>query len=149
MFPWRNWYMWTTHGYSYPSIVHSLDLQVFGPLASYSSNHTLEWLPLDSCSCYFHKCCFLVLHRRSMYLFWCYFCTQGYDFLFGLEVSFMLQVGVLIEEPFPMLTLDELCSVVQNNINEAIATGKVIQARLNGKRKWHSYKHSPNGWPNT
>ena len=61
----------------------------------------------------------------------------------------MLQVGVLIEEPFPMLALDELCSVAQNNIKEAIATEKVIQARLNGKKERHSYKHSPNGWPNT
>lgn len=61
----------------------------------------------------------------------------------------MLQVGVLIEEPFPMLPLDELCRVVQNNIEEAIATGEVIQARLNGRKKRHSYKHSTNGWPNT
>ncbi|XP_022757310.1 UPF0187 protein At3g61320, chloroplastic-like, partial [Durio zibethinus] len=59
------------------------------------------------------------------------------------------RVGVLIEEPFPMLALDELCSVVQKNIKEEIATEKAIQARLNGKRKRHSYKHSPNGWPNT
>lgn len=61
----------------------------------------------------------------------------------------MSQVGVLIEEPFPMLALDELCIVTQDNIKEAIATEKDIQARLKGKRKRHSYKHSPNGCPNT
>lgn len=57
------------------------------------------------------------------------------------------EVGVLIEEPFPMLALDELCDLVQNNIHEAIATEKVIQARLVAKRKSKPNEHSPNGRP--
>ncbi|KAK6920136.1 Bestrophin/UPF0187, partial [Dillenia turbinata] len=57
-------------------------------------------------------------------------------------------VGVLIEEPFPMLALDELCSLVQKNVEEAFSTKKLIGSHLLAKtRKPHPNEHSPNGWP--
>ncbi|KAF2296938.1 hypothetical protein GH714_013404 [Hevea brasiliensis] len=52
-----------------------------------------------------------------------------------LEVDDLAVVGVLIEEPFSMLALDELCSQVHSNIQEAIGTEKVIQTQLVAKRK--------------
>lgn len=58
-------------------------------------------------------------------------------------------MGVLIEEPFPMLALDELCKLVHNNIQEAIASEKLIQAQLIAKRKNHADEHSPNGRPSS
>ncbi|KAF8380246.1 hypothetical protein HHK36_027729 [Tetracentron sinense] len=35
-----------------------------------------------------------------------------------------MQVGVVIEEPFPMLALDELCNLVHNGIQEAVVMYK-------------------------
>ncbi|XVF73210.1 hypothetical protein PTKIN_Ptkin12aG0183000 [Pterospermum kingtungense] len=95
---------------------------------------------------------FLVLwHLTLPIILWddCHWIVVPATFISAASLFCIEEVGVLIEEPFPMLALDELCRVVQNNIEEAIVTEKVIQARLNGKRTRHSYKHSPNGWPNT
>ena len=46
-----------------------------------------------------------------------------------------------------MLALDELCKLVHNNIQEAIATDKIIQAQLTAKMRSHYKEHSPNGRP--
>ncbi|OMP00460.1 Bestrophin/UPF0187 [Corchorus olitorius] len=95
---------------------------------------------------------FLVLwHLTLPIILWddCHWIVVPATFISAASLFCIEEVGVLIEEPFPMLALDELCNVVQNNIREAIATEKVIKAKLIGKRKRHSYKHSPNGWPNT
>ncbi|XVE73871.1 hypothetical protein DITRI_Ditri11bG0153300 [Diplodiscus trichospermus] len=95
---------------------------------------------------------FLVLwHLTLPIILWddCHWIVVPATFISAASLFCIEEVGVLIEEPFPMLALDELCSVAQNNIKEAIATEKVIRARLNGKRKRHSYEHSPNGWPDT
>lgn len=46
-----------------------------------------------------------------------------------------------------MLALDELCQRVHDNIQEAMASEKQIQERLNTKRKRHFSENSPNGWP--
>jgi len=48
-----------------------------------------------------------------------------------------------------MLALDELCQKAQNDIQEAIATGKLIRARFVAKQNSHSEEHSPNGRPNS
>lgn len=58
----------------------------------------------------------------------------------------LLQVGVLIEEPFSMLALDELCNLVHSSIQEAMVNEKTIRAKLKAKRGSHC-NHSPNGWP--
>lgn len=58
------------------------------------------------------------------------------------------QVGVLIEEPFPMLPLDELLKLLQNNIQEAMENELMIR-QLITKRKNRSRKPSPNGQPTT
>lgn len=59
------------------------------------------------------------------------------------------QVGVLIEEPFPMLALDELCKQLHSSIREAIAMENSVHARLLTKMKGHSDGYSVNGWPNS
>lgn len=63
-------------------------------------------------------------------------------FLFWFET---MQVGVLIEEPFPMLALDELCDLVHSNIQEAVKSEKVIRDRIIAKIKLHEFKHASNG----
>lgn len=57
------------------------------------------------------------------------------------------QVGVLIEEPFPMLALDDMCNLVRLNIQQAIDTEGVIQETLAAKRRHHCCNRSQNGRP--
>ncbi|KAK9274185.1 hypothetical protein L1049_018999 [Liquidambar formosana] len=77
------------------------------------------------------------------------FISQSLQLLNMEESKRNVLVGVLIEEPFPMLALDELCNLVHNNIEEAMATEKLIQAQVIAKRKIHCNEHSPNGRPNS
>ncbi|KAM7260870.1 hypothetical protein ACFE04_026345 [Oxalis oulophora] len=79
----------------------------------------------------------------------CHWIVVPATFISAASLFCIEEVGVLIEEPFPMLALDELCDHVRDNIQEAIATEKAIKARLNSKRKSHSPEHSPNGWPSS
>lgn len=44
-------------------------------------------------------------------------------------------VGVLIEEPFPMLSLDELCEQLHNNIREAMTIEEPVRLQLAAKMK--------------
>ncbi|XP_031501576.1 UPF0187 protein At3g61320, chloroplastic-like isoform X2 [Nymphaea colorata] len=59
-------------------------------------------------------------------------------------------VGVLIEEPFPVLPLAELCNLACESIQESLATEESIRRQLQAKRKIGSETStacSPNGWP--
>ncbi|CAN6487280.1 unnamed protein product [Victoria cruziana] len=59
-------------------------------------------------------------------------------------------VGVLIEEPFPMLPLAELCNLACESVQESLATEESIRRQLHAKRKHcngTSTACSPNGWP--
>ncbi|ONI23067.1 hypothetical protein PRUPE_2G168100 [Prunus persica] len=68
--------------------------------------------------------------------------------LLNLEDSRRIMlVGVLIEEPFPMLPLDDLCNSVQTNVSEALAREKLIQARLAAKGKIQPEQQFQNGQP--
>lgn len=93
---------------------------------------------------------FLVLwHLTLPIILWddCHWIVVPATFVSAASLFCIEEVGVLIEEPFPMLALDELCKVLYTNIQEAIATQKTIQMRVNAKRKTHHNKHSSNGWP--
>ncbi|KAG8363322.1 hypothetical protein BUALT_Bualt19G0010300 [Buddleja alternifolia] len=93
---------------------------------------------------------FLVLwHFTLPIILWddCHWIVVPATFISAASLFCIEEVGVLIEEPFPMLALDELCHKVQSNIKEVMRNEKLIQARLNTKRKSHHKKHSPNGWP--
>ncbi|GLT84597.1 hypothetical protein SLE2022_028180 [Rubroshorea leprosula] len=93
---------------------------------------------------------FLVLwHLTLPIILWddCHWIVVPATFVSAASLFCIEEVGVLIEEPFPMLALDELCNLVQNNIKEAIATEKAVKARLNAKRKKQSCEHLPNGRP--
>lgn len=95
---------------------------------------------------------FLVLwHLTLPIILWddCHWIVVPATFISAASLFCIEEVGVLIEEPFPMLALDELCQKAQNDIQEAIATGNLIQARFVAKQNSHSEEHSPNGWPNS
>ncbi|XP_065859526.1 voltage-dependent chloride channel 1, chloroplastic [Euphorbia lathyris] len=93
---------------------------------------------------------FLVLwHLTLPIILWedCHWIVVPATFISAASLFCIEEVGVLIEEPFPMLALDELCSVLQSNIQEAIAAEKVIRSRLIAKKKRYSCEHTTNGWP--
>ncbi|KAG7994383.1 hypothetical protein I3843_01G056000 [Carya illinoinensis] len=95
---------------------------------------------------------FLVLwHLTLPIILWddCHWIVVPATFISAASLFCIEEVGVLIEEPFPMLALDDLCKLVHNNIREAIATDKIIQAQLTAKLRNHSKELSPNGWPNS
>lgn len=95
---------------------------------------------------------FLVLwHLTLPIILWddCHWIVIPATFVSAASLFCIEEVGVLIEEPFPMLALDELCKQVYSNIQEAIATDKIIQAQLAAKLRSHSKEHSPNGRPNS
>ncbi|KAM4105167.1 hypothetical protein ACJW30_06G212600 [Castanea mollissima] len=93
---------------------------------------------------------FLVLwHLTLPIILWddCHWIVIPATFMSAASLFCIEEVGVLIEEPFPMLALDELCKLVHNNIQEAITSDKIIQAQLTAKIRSHSKEHSPNGRP--
>lgn len=95
---------------------------------------------------------FLVLwHLTLPIILWddCHWIVVPATFISAASLFCIEEVGVLIEEPFPMLALDELCKLVQNSIQEAIVTDKLIQAQLTEKLRSHLKDHSPNGRPNS
>ncbi|KAF5733047.1 Bestrophin-like protein isoform 1 [Tripterygium wilfordii] len=77
----------------------------------------------------------------------CHWIVVPATFISAASLFCIEEVGVLIEEPFPMLALDELCNFAHKNIQEAIASEQVIQTRLMAKRKKHSFECSQKGWP--
>ncbi|KAK3009583.1 hypothetical protein RJ639_014271 [Escallonia herrerae] len=93
---------------------------------------------------------FLVLwHLTLPIILWddCNWIVVPATFISAASLFCIEEVGVLIEEPFPMLALDDLCKLVQNNIQEAMANEKMIRERLVSKRKKVPREHSPNGLP--
>lgn len=93
---------------------------------------------------------FLVLwHLTLPIILWdeCHWIVVPATFISAASLFCIEEVGVLIEEPFPMLALDELCKLVQKNIHEATATENQIQKLLDAKRKIKFEHHSSNGQP--
>ncbi|XP_009629643.1 voltage-dependent chloride channel 1, chloroplastic-like [Nicotiana tomentosiformis] len=93
---------------------------------------------------------FLVLwHLTLPIILWddCHWIVVPATFISAASLFCIEEVGVLIEEPFPMLALDELCQLVHDNIQESMANEKKIQERLSAKRKRRFSEHSQNGWP--
>lgn len=58
-----------------------------------------------------------------------------------------IQVGVLIEEPFPMLALDEQCKQLHDRIKESMAMEKLIHKQILTKMGRHLDERQVNGWP--
>ncbi|KAK7389970.1 hypothetical protein VNO78_25267 [Psophocarpus tetragonolobus] len=95
---------------------------------------------------------FLVLwHLTLPIILWddCHWIVVPATFISAASLFCIEEVGVLIEEPFPTLALDDLCLKAQKDIQEAITTGNLIHARLVAKQNCHSEEHSSNGWPNS
>lgn len=93
---------------------------------------------------------FLVLwHLTLPIILWddCHWIVVPATFISAASLFCIEEVGVLIEEPFPMLALDDLCKSVQTNVREALAREKLIQARLAAKGKIQPEQQFQNGQP--
>ncbi|KAF8365141.1 hypothetical protein HHK36_028942 [Tetracentron sinense] len=95
---------------------------------------------------------FLVLwHLTLPIILWddCNWIVVPATFISAASLFCIEEVGVLIEEPFPMLALDELCNLVHESIQEAVAIENLILGQLYAKRKCHPNEHSSNGRANS
>ncbi|VFQ74748.1 unnamed protein product [Cuscuta campestris] len=83
---------------------------------------------------------FLVLwHLTLPIIIWdeCHWMVIPATFISSASLFCIEEVGVLIEEPFPMLALDELCNALHESIRQAMANEKAIQENISAKRKAH------------
>ncbi|KAG7570618.1 Bestrophin/UPF0187 [Arabidopsis thaliana x Arabidopsis arenosa] len=92
---------------------------------------------------------FLVLwHLTLPVILWddCHWNVVPATFISAASLFCIEEVGVLIEEPFSMLALDELCAMVLSNSDEAVESKEVIRNRIIAKKRIREIKHSSNGW---
>ncbi|OAP08851.1 hypothetical protein AXX17_AT2G43480 [Arabidopsis thaliana] len=92
---------------------------------------------------------FLVLwHLTLPVILWddCHWNVVPATFISAASLFCIEEVGVLIEEPFSMLALDELCAMVLSNSDEAVESKEVIRNRIIAKKRILEIKHSSNGW---
>ncbi|KAI3703198.1 hypothetical protein L1987_73104 [Smallanthus sonchifolius] len=93
---------------------------------------------------------FLVLwHLTLPIILWddCNWIVVPATFVSAASLFCIEEVGVLIEEPFQMLSLDELCIRVCENVQEAIKSEKKIRETLVMKKEAASRNPSLNGHP--
>ncbi|XP_076899641.1 voltage-dependent chloride channel 1, chloroplastic-like [Bidens hawaiensis] len=93
---------------------------------------------------------FLVLwHLTLPIILWddCNWIVVPATFVSAASLFCIEEVGVLIEEPFQMLSLDELCVRVCENVEEAIKSEKKIQETLIMRKEAATRNHSLNGHP--
>ncbi|CAA7016923.1 unnamed protein product [Microthlaspi erraticum] len=92
---------------------------------------------------------FLVLwHLTLPVILWddCHWNVVPATFISAASLFCIEEVGVLIEEPFSMLALDELCDMVLSNIDEAVESQKVIRRRITAKKRLDGINRPSNGW---
>ncbi|KAJ0970190.1 hypothetical protein J5N97_023067 [Dioscorea zingiberensis] len=97
---------------------------------------------------------FLVLwHLTLPVILWdeCNWFVVPATFISAASLFCIEEVGVLIEEPFSMLALDEQCKQLHNSIRESIAMEKSIHGQILTKMNSSSHldEHQVNGWPHS
>ncbi|XP_073156043.1 voltage-dependent chloride channel 1, chloroplastic-like [Henckelia pumila] len=91
---------------------------------------------------------FLVLwHFTLPIILWddCHWIIVPATFISAASLFCIEEVGVLIEEPFPMLALDELCHMANRNIKDVMRNEELIKDRLKAKKTMRCNKQVQNG----
>ncbi|KAG0480498.1 hypothetical protein HPP92_011356 [Vanilla planifolia] len=91
---------------------------------------------------------FLVLwHLTLPVILWdeCNWIVVPATFISAASLFCIEEVGVLIEEPFHMLALHDLCKQLQDSIVEAIEMESQVRISV-GKLKDHNEEKTPNQW---
>ncbi|XP_062209539.1 voltage-dependent chloride channel 1, chloroplastic-like [Phragmites australis] len=96
---------------------------------------------------------FLVLwHLTLPVILWdeCKWIVVPATFVSAASLFCIEEVGVLIEEPFPMLALDALCKQLHDGMKDMMAVQNSVHTRLVSKTKGHGGSRCPeNGWPSS
>ncbi|KAL6847696.1 hypothetical protein ACP4OV_022484 [Aristida adscensionis] len=96
---------------------------------------------------------FLVLwHLTLPVILWdeCKWIVVPATFISAASLFCIEEVGVLIEEPFPMLALDAMCKQFHDGMKDMMAVQNSVHTQLIAKSKDRSGSRSPeNGWPNS
>ncbi|KAF0932805.1 hypothetical protein E2562_012140 [Oryza meyeriana var. granulata] len=98
---------------------------------------------------------FLVLwHLTLPVILWdeCKWIVIPATFISAASLFCIEEVGVLIEEPFPMLALDELCKQLHDSTQDVMSVQNLVRKRLVAKTKDQdsgSRRCSDNGWPSS
>ncbi|KAF8780285.1 hypothetical protein HU200_001963 [Digitaria exilis] len=93
---------------------------------------------------------FLVLwHLTLPVILWneCKWIVVPATFISAASLFCIEEVGVLIEEPFPMLALDALCKQLHDGIKDVNEVQNSVHTRLVAKTKGR--KGTDNGWPSS
>ncbi|RLN41587.1 hypothetical protein C2845_PM01G00280 [Panicum miliaceum] len=95
---------------------------------------------------------FLVLwHLTLPVILWdeCKWIVVPATFISAASLFCIEEVGVLIEEPFPMLALDALCKQLHDGIKDMMAVQNSVHTRLVAQNKSHGGRNrsAENGWP--
>ncbi|KZV57640.1 hypothetical protein F511_03100 [Dorcoceras hygrometricum] len=91
---------------------------------------------------------FLVLwHFTLPIILWddCHWIIVPATFISAASLFCIEEVGVLIEEPFPMLPLDELCNMANRNIKDIMRNEELIKDHVNAKNTIPCNKQVQNG----
>lgn len=96
---------------------------------------------------------FLVLwHLTLPIILWdeCEWIVVPATFVSAASLFCIEEVGVLIEEPFPMLALQQMCTLAHENIRDMINLHNSIDDNMNTEKKILSYRVGSNGtgWRN-
>jgi len=97
---------------------------------------------------------FLVLwHLTLPVILWdeCKWIVVPATFISAASLFCIEEVGVLIEEPFPMLALDALCQQLHDGIKDVMAVQNTVHTRLVAQNKSHEARSrcAENGWPSS
>uniref|UniRef100_J3LJ16 Uncharacterized protein n=2 Tax=Oryza brachyantha TaxID=4533 RepID=J3LJ16_ORYBR len=99
---------------------------------------------------------FLVLwHLTLPVILWdeCKWIVVPATFISAASLFCIEEVGVLIEEPFPMLALDELCKQLHDSTQDVMSLQSLVHKRLTATRKKGQgsgmNRCSDNGWPSS
>ncbi|TVU48685.1 hypothetical protein EJB05_08330, partial [Eragrostis curvula] len=91
---------------------------------------------------------FLVLwHLTLPVILWdeCKWIVVPATFISATSLFCIEEVGVLIEEPFPMLALDAMCKQFHDSMKDMMAVQDSVHTRLVARTKGH--RGPQNGWP--
>ncbi|PAN52068.1 hypothetical protein PAHAL_9G640200 [Panicum hallii] len=97
---------------------------------------------------------FLVLwHLTLPVILWdeCKWIVVPATFISAASLFCIEEVGVLIEEPFPMLALDALCKQLHDGIKDMMVVQNSVHTRLVAQNKSHGGRNrcAENGWPSS
>ncbi|KAL6589659.1 hypothetical protein ACP70R_050273 [Stipagrostis hirtigluma subsp. patula] len=94
---------------------------------------------------------FLVLwHLTLPIILWdeCKWIVVPATFISAASLFCIEEVGVLIEEPFPMLALDAMCKQLHDGMKDMMAVQNSVHTQLIAKTRGHGGSRYPeNGWP--